>query len=146
MRPVLAVLAFVVAAALAAGCGKTHKSSTSAAPAEPPKPVATLKAADLLGEYKTNELAADGKYKGKLIQLTGKTGSTVVQKDLIGRYYLSMEAGSDADFNVNCYLSESGKEEAAKLQPNQDVTVIGTCDGRFGGQVLTLKGCDIVKK
>jgi hypothetical protein len=115
-------------------------------PAEPPKPVATVKASDLLGEYKTNVLAADNKYKGKLIQVTGKTGSTVVQKDLIGRFYVSMEAGSDVDFNIACYLSEAGKDEAAKLQPNQEVTVVGTCDGLFGGQVLQIKGCDIVKK
>jgi hypothetical protein len=141
MRPRTAAVTLVLLAALS-GCSRPVKPPP--APEAPPTPVATLKAADLLNEYKSNELAADGKYKGKLIQVTGKFAS--VQKDLIGRYYVSMEGGSDADFNVACYLSESGKDEAAKLQANQDLTVRGVCDGRLAGQVLTLKQCEIVKQ
>ena len=141
MRPRTAAVTLVLLAALA-GCNRTPKPPP--APEAPPTPVATLKAADLLNEYKSNELAADGKYKGKLIQVTGKFAS--VQKDPLGRYYVSLEGGDATDFNVACYLAESAKDEAAKLQANQDLTVRGVCDGRFGGQVLTLKQCEIVKQ
>jgi hypothetical protein len=144
MRPIPAFLLLLASAALAGGCGKSHRSTAAAVPVEPPKPVASVRAADLLNEYKANVLAADNKYKGKLIEVTGKYAA--VQKDILGRFYASMEGGSDVDFNIRCYLSEAGKDEAAKLKPNQELTVIGTCDGLFGGELLQIKGCEIVKK
>src|SRR6266849_1934698 len=73
-RLVCRVAVFVVALGLF-GC----QNKTAPAPATAPaKPDAMVKAGELLEQYGTNAIAADGKYKDKIVQVTGKFSS--VQK------------------------------------------------------------------
>jgi putative nucleic acid binding protein len=123
------------------GC-RTRTAPPAAAPAAP---VVTVKAGDLLQEYGGNAVAADAKYKGKLIQVSGKFGSA--QKAPLLGYAVQLLPEDAPDVNVSyvqCFIVESAQEDVAKLQPEQMVTIQGTCDGQVLGQVK-LSQCLLVK-
>ena len=62
--------ALFVLAAILLGC-QTNTSQPTQAPAI----VAGVKAGDLMQEYAANAVAADAKYKGKPLRVTGKFGT-----------------------------------------------------------------------
>jgi hypothetical protein len=102
----------------------------------PAAPVSTVKAGDLLQEYSTNAIAADGKYKGKLIQVSGKFGSA--QKAPLMGYAVQLLPEDAPEVNasaVQCFIIESAEADVGKLQPEQMIKVQGTCDGQVLGQV-----------
>jgi hypothetical protein len=120
------------------------RTRTLPAPA-PTTPAATLKAGDLLKEYGTNAVAADAKYKGKLLQVTGKFGSA--QKAPLLGYAVQLLPEDAGDLNlsgVQCFIVDSAEADVAKLQPGQMITMQGTCDGQALGQVKLSK-CTLVK-
>lgn len=124
-----------------AGC----KKQKQAKPSEPETPVASVKAGDLLNEYSANALAADGKYKGKVIQVTGKFSS--VQKTLLV-YTLQLMPEDAGDLNASmviCTLTEEGQAAAAQLQPGQKVTVQGTCGGQVIPGQVRMSQCRVVQ-
>jgi hypothetical protein len=125
-----------------AGC-KTKKPPKSTTPETP---VATVTAGDLLKEYSGNALAADGKYKGKVIQVTGKFSS--VQKMVLVGYVLQLVPEDTGDLNasmIQCVLPEDAQAAAAQLQPGQKVTIQGTCQGQpIPGQVR-MSECRVVQ-
>lgn len=107
--------------------------------------VATVKAGDLLKEYGTNAVAADAKYKGKLIQVSGKFGSA--QKAPLLGYVVQLLPEDAPDVNVSfvqCFIVESAQEDVAKLQPEQMIAIQGTCDGQVLGQVK-ISQCSLIK-
>ena len=135
-------LALAAALVAVAACNRTPKAAPS--PAEPPKPAATLTADELLDEYKKNEVGADQKFKDKIVQVSGKVAE--VKKDLFGRYFIGLgTAHEDDNFDVMCYLDKTAEEAAGKLQKGETTTLMGLCQGRAGGLVLTLKSCILVK-
>jgi hypothetical protein len=114
-------------------------------PAPPAAPPVSVKAGDLLKEYSTNAVAADAKYKGKVLQVSGKFGSA--QKAPLLGYAVQLlpeEAGDVNLTNVQCFIAESAKEDVARLQPGQAISLQGTCDGQYVGQVK-LSNCTLVK-
>jgi hypothetical protein len=114
-------------------------------PAAPPAPAATVKAGDLLKEYGSNALAADAKYKGKLIRVSGKFGSA--QKAPLLGYAVQLLPEDAGDVNltaVQCFIVDSAEPDVAKLQEGQQITLQGTCDGQAVGQVKLSK-CTLVK-
>jgi len=119
-------------------------SKPAKAPA-PTEPAMAVKAGDLLQEYGTNAVAADGKYKGKVLRVTGKFGSA--QKVPFGAYAVQLLPEDASDLNlsgVQCFLVESAEADAATFQPGQMITLQGTCDGGALGQVK-LGRCSVVK-
>jgi hypothetical protein len=121
------------------------RTRTSPPAGTPAAPVVTVKAGDLLQEYGSNAVAADAKYKGKLIQVSGKFGSA--QKAPLLGYAVQLLPEDAPDVNVSyvqCFIVESAQEDVAKLQPEQMITIQGTCDGQVLGQVK-LSQCSLVK-
>lgn len=138
-RPV--PLAALLVLALVAGC-RTHTPTQPATPAAAP---VSVKAGDLLKDYGGNALAADKKYKGQVLRVTGKFGS--VQKAPLIGYTLQLlpeDAGDISLSAVQCVLEESAQSAAAELKEGQTVTIQGTCDGQVVGQVK-LSHCTVVK-
>jgi hypothetical protein len=131
--------AAVVAAALV-GCSPKVETS----PAAPAAPTATVKAGDLLKEYAANAIAADGKYKGKVIQISGKYGS--VQKLPLMGYVLQLQS-DDAEGGslVQCTIEKSAEEDVGKVQPGQAITLQGTCDGQVLPGQIKMSKCTVVK-
>jgi hypothetical protein len=118
-------------------------SGTKAPP--PSGPATAVKAGDLLREYATNAVAADTKYKGKVLEVTGKFG-TAQKAPLLG-YAVQLLPEDAGDVNlsgVECFIVESAQADVAAFQPGQIVTLKGTCDGQVLGQVKMSK-CTVVK-
>jgi hypothetical protein len=141
MKQLVCCALFLALALSPSGC---RKANTGAA-AAPPPPAIKVKAGDLLKEYSTNAIAADGKYKDKVIEVTGKFNS--VQKAIGLGFDLQLLAEDADELNavfVHCFLTEAGQTEAGKLKGGEKITVQGTCDGQYLAQVKLSK-CTIVK-
>jgi hypothetical protein len=122
------------------GCQTGTGPTTPAAPAI----VAGVKATDLMQEYANNAVAADAKYKGKPLRVSGKFASAS-KVPLMG--YAVTVVPEDADLNfsgVQCFIVESAEADVGKYQPGQMISLQGTCDGQSVGQVKMSK-CTVVK-
>lgn len=104
-----------------------------------------VKAGDLIKDYQSNALAADNKYKGKRMTISGKVGS--VQKAPLYGYVLQLMPEDAGDFDVTsltCILGHEPPPEAAALKEGDAVKVTGTCDGEVVGQ-LKISKCVLAK-
>jgi hypothetical protein len=123
------------------GC-KTRKPK--AAPAA--EVAGAVKAGDLMKEYGANAVAADGKYKGKVWQVSGKFGSA--KKVPLMGYMVQLEpedAGEISASMIQCVIVEEAQAAVAQLKTGQKITVQGTCDGEMlPGQVKFSK-CTLVQ-
>lgn len=113
-----------------------EKPEKKSAPAE--KPV-KVEAAKMVKEFEKNELAADSKYKGKDLRITGvvsKIDTDVWDDD---KYILALGSGDEWEFlTVNC--NDMPTEELSTLEVGQTVTVLGTFDD--GGDLgVEVKDC-----
>jgi ABC-type Na+ efflux pump permease subunit len=119
------------------------ESTTSEEPKEASKEevVVIVSANDIIQEFEDNELAADEKYKGKTLEVSGIV--TKVDTDLLNdtKYILNMNGGGDWDIlTVSCY--DIDKDALLKLSTGDEVTVIGTC--RDGGDLgVTMRKCSL---
>ena len=121
------------------------RSRTAPTPGPSNAPAVSVKAGELLKEYSTNAVAADAKYKGKLVQVSGKFGSAQKAPLLGYAVQLLPEDASEGNVSaVQCFIVEDAKEDVAKLQPEQRITIQGTCDGQVLSQVK-LSQCSLIK-
>lgn len=125
--------------------GEPEKGGSASAPATASAPIKTetlpaITAANLYREYKTNEVAADEKFKGHRLRVSGKVLS--ISKDFSDSIYLVIGTGSElgAMESVQAYFDDSQKSSILGLKPGQTVTFDGKVDG-FLVQQVTVKGC-----
>lgn len=113
-------------------------------PAEPVKlvPQIIVTSANISKEYTENEVAADAKYKGKLIEISGKVYS--IDNGLSDNEIIIRLSDGKYDFNNSwCYMKESEREKAIVLKKGQQVILIGIGDSATMSSPV-LKDC-IVK-
>ena len=144
------VILGILAAAIVAGCvgGGTQtphqdekpndQTKTPAATPTPEIPTA-IKAATLTREYADNELAADEKYSGKLLEVTGKLTNISVT---LGSITAQIE-GYRPLLTVMCSFSGEQKQKLAALKTGQQVTFVGTGNGMTAGLYVGLKNCSV---
>ncbi len=89
-------------------------------------------------EYQSNEIAADSKYKGKLIEIYGTVES--VGKDIFGDPYVALKGVGF--FCVQCFFGNEFLPELAKVKKGDFIFVKGFCEGKMGN-VLIKKCTDI---
>lgn len=136
----------VIVLALALNCVGCAKTETK--PAAPAKVEAKVKAGDLIDAFTKNSVAAEGKYKGKVIQVSGKVAS--IQKAVLLGHDVQVVAEDapepvEIGSGVHCFISEAAKRDVETLKPGDKVTMQGTCDGSvLGGQIKVSK-CTVVK-
>lgn len=102
-------------------------------------PAVTVGAAQLWTDYQNNEVAADEKYKGRLLLVTGTIAS--IDKDAFDNMVVRLQSPNQF-MNVHAKLEDSEKSEAARLSKGQKVTV--KCEG--GGMIIgspMLRDCTI---
>jgi tRNA_anti-like len=142
MRIAPRAVTLVLMPAMLLGCNKPKPPGP---PPETPKPVATLTAEELLGEYQKNEVGADQKFKEKLIQVSG-TVAGIKKAPLLG-YYVGLGSAQEADmYDIMCFLDPSAEADAGQLKIGDKVTVMGMCKGKAAGLQLHLRQCAIVKE
>ena len=95
------------------------------------KPVLKVTSKTLYKEYNSNEIAADDKYKGKIIQVRGTIRD--IGKDIMDDAYISL-IGDDFFGDVQCFFPD--KSYLLNLKKGQRVNVIGYCDGLFMNIIL----------
>lgn len=120
---------------------KTSDNKTEAKPVEPTKatPQVTVTSASIAKEYSENELAADEKYKGKIIEISGKvysidnglTDNEIIVKLSDGQYDLT---------GPMCYTKDSEKSKVMAFKKGQQVTLIGKGESATLGSPI-LKDC-----
>ena len=121
------------------GCGGDSEDSASsgsgaAQPTAEPAPE-TIAASKLAAEYDLDEAAADAKFKGKAIEVTGTIVTFGTNKSNVS--YVNLQGGG-ASFMpgtaVQCLLTESGLEALSRVRVTELVTIRGTVEG-FGKSV-----------
>jgi hypothetical protein len=138
MRPAFHCAAVLTLFALA-GC-KTEKANVPPPSGDP----ISVKAGDLLGEYASNAVGADGKYKDKLLRVTGKFGSATT---VLGLGYAVTLVGEDQELTtsgIQCFILDSAKAAVGQMQQGQIVTLQGICGGQTLGQIKMSK-CTVVQ-
>lgn len=117
------------------------RPSTSASSTDTSTPIAVT-APVLVADYEANEIAADRKYKGQILEITGVVDS--IGKDILDSMYVTLD--SDERFgitNVQCFFDKSEETNLAALSKGRSLTVRGRCDGKFGN--VLIKDCEIVR-
>lgn len=91
------------------------------------KPAARVTAQQLIGEYTTNEIEADGRYKGKVVEVTGAISS--IDAAALGTGGFVLLKGEAGQTNVvQCQLANVG--DGVGLRPGQTVTLKGIGRGK----------------
>ena len=103
-------------------------------------PALEVSASQLYSDYEANGVAADEKYKNKILKVTGTVNT--IDKDIMDQIYVTLN-GSNVIGDVQCFFSDDYVSDASQLQKGQKITVVGKCDGKLMN--VMLKGCSIEK-
>lgn len=95
----------------------------------------------LYKDYEENAIKADGKYKDKLIQITGKVDD--IFREVMGHPYVTFSV--DKYFqHVQAVFSKDEESKVAELKKGQTITVRGRCKGKTMN--VLIDDCIIIKK
>lgn len=93
-------------------------------------------AKNLVSAYSTNEIAANNKYGGKYVKITGIVDS--IGRDITDSIYITLSDGDDFSLErVQCFFSEKYSNEIATLTKGTEVVVYGTCDDYLVNVLVT---------
>lgn len=96
-------------------------------------PSYTLAATELSRDYNANEVAADNKYKGKVVVVSGTIQS--IGKDITDSAYIVIGGSGFLD-GVQCMFTKSGESAVAQLSKGSRVSVKGEVNGKMGNVLL----------
>lgn len=110
---------------------------TTARPQTTAAPVQSVTASELYADYDANEVAADQKWKGRTVAISGTVEN--IGRDIVDEPYVTLEGG---DFwSVQCFFAdESG---LAALSSGETVVLIGVVDGMALGTNVIVEDCRI---
>lgn len=115
------------------------KSSLPAA--HPTLPSAIRITAEVLtDEYSANQLAADEKYKGKILDVRGTVSD--IDKTMFGTPYVTFETSNLIEGTM-CNFTTNDTPLLAQISKGDIVTIQGTCSGKSGPEVM-INNCSIV--
>jgi hypothetical protein len=100
--------------------GSKEKSAQLAAPVESPDGLLSVGAVRLWRDYEENEVAADTRYRGQRLQVTGTVVS--VERDYEGRPVLHLLSGNPI-FRTMATLNKADIPAAAQLKKGDQVVV-----------------------
>jgi hypothetical protein len=93
----------------------------------------TLSADGLYAEYKSNEVAADQKYRGKIVVVSGVIRD--IGKDIMDNAYIVIGGSGFLD-GVQCTFTKVEESSVARLSKGQRVTVKGEVGGKMGNVLV----------
>lgn len=102
------------------------------------KPAITTTAHRLYSDYKSNAVAADRKYKDKILRVSGVVDT--INRDILQTIYVVL-SGDDYFGGVQCFFSDDYEKAIANLRKGQAITIKGKCDGKLMN--VLLKECII---
>jgi hypothetical protein len=99
--------------------------------------------ADFIAAFDKNQLSAEEKYKGKLIEFTAKVQNI---SEVMGSPFLSLEPETPEESyfgtTIQCFFKD--KSQLLSLANGQKVTVQGTVDTESFG-VIGVEDCQVVQ-
>jgi hypothetical protein len=137
IRNVACALTVGVFLALAIGSSSEKKTEIEVANVAPQ---VTIGARELFADYKANEIAADQKYKGRVLQVTGTVDS--IAKDITSTMYVTLK-GDQFIGSIQCFFDDAHANQLAGLQKGMKVSVKGKCGGKMMN--VLLNGCVLVR-
>lgn len=104
-------------------------------------PAVVTTSAEIAKDYSENEVAADEKYKDKMIEVSGKV--TGVDNGITDNELIVKLSDGEYDFSGPwCYMKPSEKEKVIALKKGQQVTLIGKGNSATIGSPM-IKDCVI---
>ena len=102
-----------------------------------------VSAIQLFEDYSANEVAADEKYKGKTLEISGMVNDIGI--DITKTMYVTFNLGRQLEImTVQCYFDDNHKGDLAKLSKGQSVMIRGSCAGKLFH--IMVKDCELVTK
>lgn len=117
------------------------RQKTSTPPTKPNNPPIKVVASDIFREFKENEVAANYKYKDKILAVTGKISELVDRETYL---VISLQVNGDSAYDyktIFCNFDPEFKEQFLVLKRGQIVTVVGRCDPSYWYSYITLNEC-----
>lgn len=119
--------------------GSSSQSSSTANTVVAPIKVTS---AQIVSDYKENGVAADAKYKDKLIEVSGTVKT--IDKDITDTPYISLESYEYAIVDhVQCMFDRNKATELASVKKGQKIVLQGSVQGKLGN--IIVNKCQIVK-
>lgn len=100
------------------------------------EPVVRVTAGQLFEDYDANEIAADEKYKDRVIAVSGTVDD--IGKDILDTMYITLQT-ENSIMSVQCMFADEHSSQLADFSKGQRVVVKGKCDGKLGN--VLLRGC-----
>lgn len=110
-----------------------YKSNSEIERVKESVPSYSMEADELYAEYSRNGVAADEKYKNRIVEVTGDVRT--ISKDIEDNAYVIVGGRSIMD-GVHCTFPESENNQVAALKERQNVTIKGVVAGQTGFVLL----------
>jgi len=132
------IVLLIIIGALVGPNQQSGSVSPGADSGAPPKPDFVVSAPDLCREYDANSIAADLKYKGKILEVSGIIKD--INKDILNTIYVVLSSQNEASItDAQLYFSDAHEKEAAALSKGEYFGAVCRCDGKFMN--VLLKDC-----
>ena len=101
--------------------------------------IMNVSAMQIVSEYDNNEIAADSRYKGKYVRISGVVND--IAKDILDNMYVTIGGGADFELrSVQAFFPDKYEGILAELRKGSRITVV--C--RIDGLMLNVIGRDCV--
>lgn len=120
---------------------QTVTNGQSQAVADQTKPAIKVSAITLATAYKDNEVAADAKYKGQIVEVTGIVDT--IGKDILDTPYITLGTTQYSFENIQCMFSKSDEAQLATVTKGKSITLRGEVSGKLVN--VQVNGCSIVQ-
>lgn len=106
----------------------TVSSQASVEAAAPADTALQVDIRQILSDYEGNEVAADNRYKGNQVQVTGIVGD--IKKDVMDNLYVTLGTGKEFEIPlIQAYFDDSMNSQLGSLRKGQKLTVVCTIKG-----------------
>lgn len=132
---------------LAAGAGiYWYVATDTFADTSDRKSAFTVKAADFISEFNTNDTAANKKYTDKIVTVSGRVSAVEAADTTVNIKFVDSTSGSYAIFA----FQEQHLNEAKTVKPGDSISIKGSCSGGIYSMILGLhsisfKRCALTK-
>jgi len=136
------ILFFVIVGSFSNKDGSSSNPSTTqtqnTTPAEPPIETTAIA---LYDEFEENQVAAEQKYKGKTIIVSGTIDS--IGTDILNTPYVSLRSSNEFITAVQCMFDRSDSDTLVSLKKDQKIKLSGTSPSKLL-QVI-MRNCQVVQ-
>lgn len=122
---------------------KTAPAEKTAETAPPVEEILTIDSASFIQEFDKNQLAAEEKYEGKKVELTGYISN--ISEDIVGTPFLTIRPTAEKSYfgtNIKCSFKE--KSDLTRLSNEQGVTLRGRVRTQTLG-IIDIRDCEVVE-